>query len=215
MIKGHSYDEQIYYSVADRIINNTFLNGANGIFQNEGTGCALSNTNNSVTISNGFFIVQGGLTEIVNSETLSVILDGSYCVLVYELDMSKDNTDTNFTQGQFRILTGQSSYPALTQQKLTENTGIYQYEFARFRALSTGITDFVDNRTFLDYNSIFEYIENQIEMIEDNSLYVTKNDFNPVKEKVEELDSNPILVVSDTQPAPVKNKTIVWIKPKE
>ena len=129
--------------------------------------------------------------------------------------MSKDNTDTNFTQGQFRILTGQSSYPALTQQKLTENTGIYQYEFARFRALSTGITDFVDNRTFLDYNSIFEYIENQIEMIEDNSLYVTKNDFNPVKEKVEELDSNPILVVSDTQPAPVKNKTIVWIKPKE
>ena len=74
MIKGHSYDEQIYYSVADRIINNTFLNGANGIFQNEGTGCALSNTNNSVTISNGFFIVQGGLTEIVNSETLSVIL---------------------------------------------------------------------------------------------------------------------------------------------
>ena len=215
MIKGHSYDEQIYYSVADRIINNTFLNGANGIFQNEGTGCALSNTNNSVTISNGFFIVQGGLTEIVNSETLSVILDGSYCVLVYELDMSKDNTDTNFTQGQFRILTGQSSYPALTQQKLTENAGIYQYEFARFRALSTGITDFVDNRTFLDYNSIFEYIENQIEMIEDNSLYVTKNDFNPVKEKVEELDSNPILVVSDTQPAPVKNKTIVWIKPKE
>lgn len=215
MLKGHSYDKQIYYSVADRIINNTFLNGANGIFQNEGTGCALSNTNNSVTISNGFFIVQGGLTEIVNSETLSVILDGSYCVLVYELDMSKDNTDTNFTQGQFRILTGQSSYPALTQQKLTENTGIYQYEFARFRALSTGITDFVDNRTFLDYNSIFEYIENQIEMIEDNSLYVTKNDFNPVKEKVEELDSNPILVVSDTQPAPVKNKTIVWIKPKE
>lgn len=215
MLKGHSYDKQIYYSVADRIINNTFLNGSNGIFENEGAGCALSYTNNTVTVSNGFFIVQGGLTEVVNSETLSVILDGSYCVLVYELDMSKDNTDTNFTQGQFRILTGQSSYPALTQQKLTENTGIYQYEFARFRALSTGITDFVDNRTFLDYNSIFEYIENQIEMIEDNSLYVTKNDFNPVKEKVEELDSNPILVVSDTQPAPVKNKTIVWIKPKE
>lgn len=215
MLKGHSYDKQIYYSVADRIINNTFLNGSNGIFENEGAGCALSYTNNTVTVSNGFFIVQGGLTEVVNSETLSVILDGSYCILVYELDMSKDNTDTSFTQGQFRVLTGQSSYPALTQQKLTENAGIYQYEFARFRALSTGITDFVDNRTFLDYNSIFEYIENQIEMIEDNSLYVTKNDFNPVKEKVEELDSNPILVVSDTQPAPVKNKTIVWIKPKE
>ena len=128
--------------------------------------------------------------------------------------MSKDNTDTSFTQGQFRVLTGQSSYPALTQQKLTENAGIYQYEFARFRALTTGITDFVDNRTFLDYNSIFEYIESQIEMIEDNGLYVTKNEFNPVKEKVEELDNNPILVVSDTQPSPISNKTIVWIKPK-
>lgn len=214
MLKGHSYDKQIYYSVADRIINNTFLNGSNGIFENEGAGCALSYTNNTVTVSNGFFIVQGGLTEVVNSETLSVILDGSYCVLVYELDMTKDNTDTSFTQGQFRVLTGQSSYPALTQQKLTENTGIYQYEFARFRALSTGITDFVDNRTFLDYNSIFEYIESQIEMIEDNGLYVTKNEFNSVKETVEELDSNPILVVSNTQPTPVENKTIVWIKPK-
>lgn len=215
MLKGHSYDKQIYYSVADRIINNTFLNGSNGIFENEGAGCALSYTNNNVTVSNGFFIVQGGLTEVVNSETLSVILDGSYCVLVYELDMSKDNTDTSFTQGQFRVLTGQSSYPALTQQKLTENAGIYQYEFARFRALATGITDFVDNRTFLDYNSIFEYIERQIELIEDNGLYVTKNEFNPVKETVEELDSNPILVVSDSQPTPVENKTIVWIKPKE
>lgn len=214
MLKGHSYDKQIYYSVADRIINNTFLNGSNGIFENEGDGCALSYTNNTVTVSNGFFIVQGGLTEVVNSETLSVILDGSYCVLVYELDMSKDNTDTSFTQGQFRVLTAQSSYPALTQQKLTENVGIYQYEFARFRALSTGITDFVDNRTFLDYNSIFEYIESQIEMIEDNGLYVTKNEFNPVKAKVEELDNNPILVVSDTQPSPIANKTIVWIKPK-
>lgn len=214
MLKGHSYDKQIYYSVADRIINNTFLNGSNGIFENEGAGCALSYTNNTVTVSNGFFIVQGGLTEVVNSETLSVILDGSYCILVYELDMSKDNTDTSFTQGQFRVLTGQSSYPALTQQKLTENAGIYQYEFARFRALATGISDFVDNRTFLDYNSIFEYIESQIEMIEDNGLYVTKNEFNSVKETVEELNSNPILVVSDTQPSPIVNKTIVWIKPK-
>ena len=183
MLKGHSYDKQIYYSVADRIINNTFLNGSNGIFENEGAGCALSYTNNTVTVSNGFFIVQGGLTEVVNSETLSVILDGSYCILVYELDMSKDNTDTSFTQGQFRVLTGQSSYPALTQQKLTENAGIYQYEFARFRALSTGITDFVDNRTFLDYNSIFEYIENQIEMIEDNGLYVTKMNLSQLKKQ--------------------------------
>ncbi|HJF39570.1 MAG TPA: hypothetical protein K8V91_01485, partial [[Clostridium] spiroforme] len=60
MLKGHSYDKQIYYSVADRIINNTFLNGSNGIFENEGAGCALSYTNNTVTVSNGFFIVQGG-----------------------------------------------------------------------------------------------------------------------------------------------------------
>lgn len=215
MLKGHSYDKQIYYSVADRIINNAFLNGANGIFQNEGSGCALSNTNDSVTISNGFFIVQGGLTEVVNSETLSVALDGSYCVLVYEIDMSKDNTDTSFVQGQFRVLTGQSSYPALTRQKLTENSGVYQYEFARFRALTTGISNFEDKRTFLDYDSIFEYIENQIEMIEDNGLYVTKNEFNPVKETVESLDSSPVLVVQDTQPLPISGKTIVWIKPKE
>ena len=48
-----------------------------------------------------------------------------------------------------------------------------------------------------------------------NLWIVTKNEFNRVKETVEELDSNPILAVSDTQPTPVENKTIVWIKPKE
>lgn len=214
MLKGHSYDKQVYYSVVDRLINNTFLNGTNGIFSDIGNKCNLSYTNNSVTINNGFFIVQGGITEVVDSETLSVVLDGSYCVLVYEIDMSKVNTDVSFVQGQFKILTSQSSYPVLTQQILTENSGVYQYEFARFKANSNGISEFKDSRTFINYDNIFQYIQEQIEMIEDNGLYVTKNEFDPIKSQVDKLSSVTI-VVQDTQPTPEEGKTIVWIKPKE
>ena len=214
MLKGHSYDKQVYYSVVDRLINNTFLNGTNGIFSDMGNKCDLSYTNNSVTINDGFFIVQGGITEVVDSETLSVVLDGSYCVLVYEIDMSKVNTDVSFVQGQFKILTSQGSYPVLTKQTLTENSGVYQYEFARFRANSNGISEFKDSRTFIDYNSIFQYIQEQIEMIEDNGLYVTKNEFNQIKEQVNEL-STVTIVVQNTEPTPEEGKTIVWIKPKE
>lgn len=215
MIKGHSYDEQIYYSVVDRLINNTFLNKTNGIFNGVGNSCQLNNTSNSITISNGFFIVQGGVTEIVDSETISVILDNSYCSLVYEIDMSRENTDTTFTQGQFKIITGQNSYPTLTQQILQENNGIYQYEFARFRAYTTGIANFQDRRTFVDYESIFSYIQDQINSIEDGSAYVLKEDFNDLKENVDELNEAPIIKVQDTEPSRIVGKTIVWIKPKE
>lgn len=215
MIKGHSYDKQAYYSVADRLINNTFLNGTNGIFKQEGNACNVTYTNNTITIEDGFFVIQGGLTEIKATESIEVTLNNTYCILVYELDMQKQNSETEFTQGQFRILSGQNAYPTLTQQQLTENKGIYQYEFARFIASSNGISNFVDTRTFLDYNSIFSYIKEQIELIEESSLYVTRNEFEPITNKVGELDSRPILIVQTEEPEPIEGKTIVWLKPKE
>jgi len=215
MIKGHSYDKQLYYSVADRLINNTFLNGCNGIFKQEGNACSLTHTNDTIAISDGFFIIQGGLTEIKGTENISVVLNDSYCVLVYEIDLQKQNSDTDFTQGQFKVLSGQNAYPVLTTQKLSENSGVYQYEFARFVASSKGITNFVDSRTFLDYDSIFSYIKEQIDQIEQNSIYITRNEFNPVKESAEKFDDSPIIVIQETEPAPIEGKTIIWLKPKE
>lgn len=215
MIKGHSYDKQLYYSVADRLINNTFLNGSDGIFKGEGNSCAMTYTNETISISDGFFVVQGGLTEVKATENISVLLNNSYCVLVYEIDMQRQNSDVNFTQGQFKILSGQNTYPTLTKQKLTENNGIYQYEFARFVAAPSGITNFIDSRTYLDYNSIFSYIREQIEQIEESSIYVTRNEFEPIEETVNVMKESPILIVQENEPTPIEGKTIVWLKPKE
>lgn len=215
MVKGHSYDLQLYYSIADRLINNHFLNKMDGIFADEGNSCKVTYSSNAVTISDGFLIVQGGITEVVSTETLAVNLNDSYCRLIYEIDMSKVNTDTEFNQGIFKILTGTSSYPALTKQKLTENSGIYQYELAQFRAKTTGISDFVDKRTFLDYDSIYKFIKDEIDNIEDGSIYVTKNEIKDLQTAVDNLSNQPEIIVQATKPEPVPGKTIVWIYPKE
>lgn len=174
MIRGQSYDKQLYYSVAHRLINNTFLNGSNGIINNIGNACKITFSNNTISIADGILIIQGGLIEIVNFETLSVALDGSFCKLICEIDMSQINTEEEFNQGKFKILIGSNNYPNLIQEQLTESSGIFQYELAQFRALTTGIGDFIDKRTFIDYKSIFGYIQEQVKLIEDSTLFLTK-----------------------------------------
>lgn len=148
MIKGHTYDKQLYNSVAHRLINREFLSNKNGIL-NQGSKCSMTHTTNSVTVNDGFIVVQGGITEIEYSNTINIELDNSYCRLVYELDLSKVNDESNFNQGTLKVISSASEYPILTQQTLTENSGIYQYELAQFKATSTGITDFVDKRSYL------------------------------------------------------------------
>ncbi len=148
MIKGHTYDKQLYNSVAHRLLNREFLSNKNGIL-NQGNKCSMTNTTNSITVNDGFIVIQGGITEIENSNTINVELDNSFCKLVYELDLSKTNDESNFNQGVLKVLSSANAYPSLTQQTLTENSGVYQYELAQFKAASTGITDFVDKRTYL------------------------------------------------------------------
>ena len=215
MIKGHSYDKQLYYSIADRLINNLFLNKTNGIINGQGNSCKLSYSSNTVTVADGFFVVQGGITEVVLSETIVVTLNNTYCRLVYELDMSKENTDTEFNQGMFKLITGQNSYPSLTQQELTENDGIYQFEFAQFKASTAGITDFVDKRTYIDYDSIYKFISEQIKDIESGDLYVLKSDFEETKNIVDNLNNGPKISVDSERPTPEEGQTIIWFNPKE
>lgn len=215
MIKGHSYDKQLYYSIADRLINNLFLNKTNGVINGQGNSCKLSYSNNTVTVADGFFIIQGGITEVVSSETIPVALNNTYCRLVYELDMSKENTDTEFNQGTFKLVTGQNSYPSLTQQDLTANDGIYQFEFAQFKASTTGITDFVDKRAYIDYDSIYKFISDQIKDIESGDLYVLNSDYEETKKIVDSLNKGPKISVGSERPIPEKGQTIIWFNPKE
>ena len=129
--------------------------------------------------------------------------------------MSKKNTDTEFNQGTFKLVTGQSSYPSLIQQDLTANDGIYQFEFAQFKASTTGITDFVDKRAYIDYDSIYKFISDQIKDIESGDLYVLNSDYEETKKIVDSLNNGPKISVGSERPIPEEGQTIIWFQPKE
>lgn len=178
MLKGHVFDEQLFASEAFALFIDTFLSSKNGIVK----GCELANTSNSITISNGFFCVRGRFLQIVGEDTISAGNDNSYCKLVCEIDLSKENTESELTQAQFKIVKSSTSYPNLTQQDITGNGTIYQFEFAKFRTGIGGITDFVDTREFLNFNSIYEKVdgdtkaliqrlEDELATVEDGSAY--------------------------------------------
>ena len=55
MLKGHVFNLQTFTSEAFALFIDKFLNGRCGVAK----GCTMSNTNNSVTIADGFFVVRG------------------------------------------------------------------------------------------------------------------------------------------------------------
>lgn len=180
MLKGHTYDEQIYDSYAHRMLNRAFMDNKSGIVRDQGSACEITYTARNLTVSDGYIIVQGGITEISAEETLEIELDDSYCRLVYEVDMTKTNDDTNFNQGSLKILKGSGSYPSLTQNTLTKNSGVYQFELAQFRASLSGITDFVDKRVYIDYGDTLDWLKDELGVSDDtysNSRTYSVGDF--------------------------------------
>lgn len=170
MLKGQVFDEQIFENECFAHFINIFLNKKNGITK----GCNLTKTNNSVTINSGYFCVQGRFLKVVGSNTVEVTPKAEYCKLVCEIDLNKVNTETEFKQADFKILSSTSSYPSLTKQDLDNGGKIHQFEFAQFQNTLNGITNFKDTRNFLDYNSLFEEIQKTIESIENGSEFLPK-----------------------------------------
>lgn len=191
MLRGHVFKSQTFANEAFGLFMDTFLQGNMGVIR----GCELANTNSTVTIGEGYFFVKGRPLQIVGNETVSVEEAGYYS-LICEIDLTKENTKEDFNQGSIKVISGVSSYPTLTQQDINNGGTMYQYEFARFRKTGTGITDFVDRRTFLNLTSIFAKINedatavlNQIETalnnVLDESIYVLKTNLTDYQLKSE------------------------------
>lgn len=183
MLRGHVFKSQTFANEAFGLFIDTFLQGNMGVIR----GCELFNTNNTVTIGEGYFDVKGRFLQILGNETVT-ITDNGYYSLVCEIDLTKENTTEDFLQGEIKAIKGVSSYPTLTQQDINTNGTMYQYEFARFQVSGGNITNFTDTRTFVDFTSIYDAIENEsqalIDEIEealqdvlDGSSYVLKGDF--------------------------------------
>lgn len=183
MLKGLVFNLQTFTSEAFALFIDKFLNGRSGVAQ----GCELSNTNNSVTISDGYFVVRGRFLQIIGGVTLDNISTNGFYSLVCKIDLSQTNTAEQFNQGEMKLISNASAYPTLVQQDITNGGTTYQYEFARFKVEGGTIINFTDRRTFVSFESIYNQIENEAQIVLndiqnalsqvlDGSLYVLKED---------------------------------------
>lgn len=193
MIKGFRFTNQLANAEVDARIHQEFLNKNDGIFY----GMNISKTNNSITIAEGLCEIAGRPVAVIDTETVNVGTNTSYCLLILEIDLSKDSTKDVFEQVSFKILESSSAYPSVTQEDINMYNGennIYQLEFARFRTGSTGIIEFKDTRKFLSFTGIYAQIKADCEKVmagikqelanvKDGSDYLLKSTGGTVKEK--------------------------------
>lgn len=188
MIIGYTFDGVSYPAAPFAQMVDELLDHNEGIV----SGISLSNTTSKITIGDGRLIIKGRAFEVKGGEEVDVPATQSgelYCVLVAEIDLSKESSDSNFEQVSFKYLASASNYPSLTQQDINNaqsEDGIYQFELARFKNSVSGIKDFEDTRTFLNLNGIFtnannktnavlQQIQEELENIEDLSDVLLKS----------------------------------------
>lgn len=176
MLKGHVFKDQVFGNQIFALFINTFLNGQNGVSNNYKNGMQVTYNGTTLTVQSGAVCIQGRFLEEDTSTQISAGTDSSYCKLVIEIDLDKQNTEETLNQATYKIVKSTSGYPNLTQTDIVKNNeGIYQYELARFRTNSNGITNFQDMRTFLDIDSIYEQVQAEINNIKNGSGFVAKN----------------------------------------
>lgn len=98
---------------------------------------------------------------MISENTVNNISTNGFYSLICEIDLSKSNTIDQLNQAEIKVIYNSNAYPSLIQQDITGDGTVYQYEFARFKVSNGNITDFVDRRTFVDYNSIYDIIESE------------------------------------------------------
>lgn len=198
MIKGFRFTNQLSNAEVDSRIHQEFLNKNDGIFY----GMELSKTTNSITINEGLCEVAGRPIAVVDNETVNVSTENLFCLLVLEIDLSKESTKDMFNQVNFKILSSSINYPSVTQQDINRYNGeneIYQLEFARFKTNTAGIYDFKDTRKFLNFNGIYsqvkakceeiiEQIKQELANVKNGSVYVLKNSDGTINAKVNSND---------------------------
>ena len=123
---------------------------------------AITYSGSNIHIASGAICIQGRFLEEDSGRDIVADTDSQYCSLVLEINLDAVNTSDSFLQADYKIIKNASNYPTLTQNNIVKNNaGTYQYELARFRTSSSGITDFQDRRTFLDFDTIWDFIEQE------------------------------------------------------
>ena len=188
MLKGQVFKEQIFENQIFAVFINTFLAGKNGIINGYRDSMEVTAGTDTVTIQSGAVCIQGRFLEEDTETTLPVGTDTAYCSLVVEINLDNVNTESDFTQGYYKIIKNALSYPTLRQDNIVNtNSGIYQYEIARFKTSLNGISDFIDLRNYIDYESLYKEIQRKLNDVEDGSIYVLQSQFEEIQQKVKNI----------------------------
>lgn len=157
MIRAVTFDKQLLKSEDFAHQVNYFYQGKMGVTR----GCTITtNTDGDLVVADGYFTIYGRLIRNVGNTVVDVpaVASGTlYSILVFEVDLSKENTIDTFNQGSFKIVSNASAYPTLTKQDLDNGGTIYQLEFCRFENKVTGIANLTDTRTILSLSMYTQY----------------------------------------------------------
>lgn len=150
MIRGITFSEQMFYSADFAHFMNTFLCGGVGITK----GCACTNDGTKVTIGKGYFVAHGRLMNVESAEVIDATkgFQSGYNRIVYEIDLSKENTILEFRQGAIKVLQTET----LVQQDLDADGSVYQFPFCHFQWSGTAITSFIVDAPALVLDDILD-----------------------------------------------------------
>ena len=142
MIRGVTFSEQVFRSEDFAHFQNFCLRDCNGITK----GCEITNNGTSVTIGKGYFFVHGRLVNVEDAETVSNSqFKSGYNRIVFEIDLTKENTVSEFNQGYIKVLNTE----VLTQEDLDAGGNVYQYPICHFTWNGSTISSFVVDATAL------------------------------------------------------------------
>lgn len=161
-VRGITFEKQSTFSKDFAHYQYTFLNGASGITK----GCEITHDTDNIYISDGYFIVFGRFIKIDGTETIitNEVLSGTkYCRLVFEIDLTQENTTDEFNQGAFKVLTSDSDYPTLTQEDLDDGGNVYQISFCKFLKTSAGIGSYLKEISNLTLSDVYAQITSELD----------------------------------------------------
>lgn len=159
-VRGVTFSNQLLTSEDFAHITKQAINGRDGISK----GCLLTYDNDNIYIGSGYFFAASRLIEITNTETIAApaVVSGSlYCRLVFTIDLSLINSNSEFNQGYFEILANAADYPEAIQEDLEAGGTKFQLPICKFIRTLSSITTFENE---------FENVGN---VAADSTIYVT------------------------------------------
>lgn len=189
MLKGHVFKNQRFGNHIFALFMNTFLGGKNGVINGYKNSMSINYSGSELTIGAGAVCIQGRFLEEDSSAKINVGTNTLYCKLILEIDLDKENTETDFNQAYYKIVSGESGYTGLTTDDIVgKNSGVYQYELCRFKTGLSGISSFEDTRTYLDFDSIYSALEKASNVVFKNELQTELKKYVSFKNgKIEDL----------------------------